>query len=473
MAKIKLVINKSKKLHNGEYMVYQQISHKAETIRVATDITTTEDFWIKDLGLVQGGKKGDPDASTKNVILTQIKNEGDLKIMKNPEKVAKMNVHQLKSFLIEDEEEVVMETDFFEYCQKRITELESQGREKTAKLLKVTRNKILNYCGSRELDMSEINGRWLEKFSSWCLTTPIESKKKNVDEKPGKKKKKVENQTKDAEKEEPKFMTQNGVASYLRYLRAVINSAIEDDLITNYPFRKFKVKTEVSRNRNLSVEVIRSIRDFAPKTPRQLIARDVFMLQMYLHGINLKDLFYLKPNKRINDRLQFHRAKTGRFYNIKIEQEADELIEAYTGKTYLLWFADNCSEERKTKVKAHSRQNHFQYADQESFGKMINESLQDIHDELKLNLPIPLTDYAVRHSFASICRTIGISKDDISLMLGHSNPEMKVTGIYINEDFERADKANRKLIDYLNTDPIKIKITEKKKGRKKTSLAVA
>ncbi len=473
MAKVKLVINLSKTLQSGEYMVYVQLSHRAETIRVATDIATNKDFWIKDQGLILGGKKGDPLAPTKNPRLNQIKNDCELKIMRFPERVEKMTVKQLKSFLMMDEEDEGKDTDFFHYCQKRITELESQGREKTAKLLKVTRNKILNYCGTRELDMSEINGRWLEKFSSWCLTTPIESKKKNIDEKPGKKKKKVDSQGKDAEKEEPKFMTQNGVASYLRYLRAVLNSAIEDDLITNYPFRKFKVKTEVSRNRNLSVEVIRSIRDYAPQTPRQLIARDVFMLQMYLHGINLKDLFYLKPEKRINDRLQFNRAKTGRFYNIKIEKEAGELIEAYTGKTYLLWFADNCSNERKTKVKAHSRQNHFQYADQESFGKMINESLQEIHDALKLNLPIPLTDYAVRHSFASICRTIGISKDDISLMLGHSNPEMKVTGIYINEDFERADKANRKLIDYLNTDPKEIKIIEKKKERKKTSPAVA
>lgn len=466
MAKLKLVINKSKTLHNGEYMVYLQISHKADTIRVATDIATNIDFWIKDLGLIQGGKKGDPQASTKNVRLTQIKNGGDLKIMKNPEKVEKMNVKQLKTYLLKDDD-AGNETDFFQYCQKRITELESQGRGKTAKLLKVTRNKILNYCGSRELDMSEINSRWLENFSAWCLTTPIESKKKKEEDRQPKKKRKAEKQDKEEEKEEPKFMTQNGVASYLRYLRAVLNSAIEDDLITNYPFRKFKVKTEVSRNRNLSVDVIRKIRDYEPKSPRQLIARDVFMLQMYLHGINLKDLFYLKPEKRINDRLQFNRAKTGRFYNIKIENEADVILKAYTGKTYLLWFADNCSEERKTKVKAHSRQNPYQYADQESFGKMINESLQEIHDELKLNLPIPLTDYAVRHSFASICRNIGISKDDINLMLGHSNPEMKVTGIYINEDFIRADKVNRKLMDHLKKTPAEEELEKKGKKEKK------
>ena len=459
MAKTKLVITANRALQNGDYMIYLQFSAKGDTIRIATEVTVSKDFWIKDQGLVLGGKAGDPLAKSKNVRLTQLKNDCELKIINNPKKVERMSVKQLKAYLMSENEDDDKDTDFFKYCQIRIKELETQKREKTAKLLKVTRNKILNYCGTGELDMNEINARWLENFSSWCLSTPIESKRK-----------KVENEE---VKEEPKFMTQNGVASYLRYLRTIINSAIEDELITKYPFRKFEIKTEVTRNRNLSVEVIRKIREYVPQSPRQLIARDVFMLQMYLLGVNLIDIFYLKPEKRIDNRLQFNRSKTGRFYNIKIEPEAYEILEAYKGKKYLLWFADNCLAERKTSEKAHTRKDRFQYSDNESFAKMINESLQEIHDALKLNLPIPLTDYAVRHSFASICRTIGISKDDISLMLGHSNPEMKVTGIYINEDFERADKANRKLIDYLKKDPKVEEVTEKPKKKKKTSPAVA
>jgi hypothetical protein len=49
-------------------------------------------------------------------------------------------------------------------------------------------------------------------------------------------------------------------------------------------------------------------------------------------------------------------------------------------------------------------------------------------------------------------REIGISKDDISLCLGHKEPEqnLQISGIYINEDYEKADIANRKFIDKLN-----------------------
>ena len=49
-------------------------------------------------------------------------------------------------------------------------------------------------------------------------------------------------------------------------------------------------------------------------------------------------------------------------------------------------------------------------------------------------------------------REIGISKDDISICLGHREPEHNLitTGIYINEDYRKADIANWLFIDELN-----------------------
>jgi hypothetical protein len=66
------------------------------------------------------------------------------------------------------------------------------------------------------------------------------------------------------------------------------------------------------------------------------------MLQMYLFGTNTKDLFYMKHENMVNGRLQFNRHKTDRFYNIKLEPEALEIIEKYKGEKHLMWFADNC-----------------------------------------------------------------------------------------------------------------------------------
>ena len=85
---------------------------------------------------------------------------------------------------------------------------------------------------------------------------------------------------------------------------------------------------------------------------------------------------------------------------------------------------------------------------------MLNVQLKTVEDRLKLKLASPLTTYWARHSFATVMREIGISKDDISLCLGHINPEqnLRTSGIYIKEDFLRMDVANRKLIDFIIKD---------------------
>lgn len=51
-------------------------------------------------------------------------------------------------------------------------------------------------------------------------------------------------------------------------------------------------------------------------------------------------------------------------------------------------------------------------------------------------------------------RDIGISKDDISICLGHREPEHNLitTGIYISEDYRKTDIANRLFIDELNKE---------------------
>jgi integrase len=224
-------------------------------------------------------------------------------------------------------------------------------------------------------------------------------------------------------------------------------------VIFNYPFKKIKIEHEPTAHRNLTVQTIRQIRDMQPASRLMTIAIDIFMLQFYLLGINIKDLFYLKPQNIIDGRLQFNRSKTGRKYNIKLEPEALEIIKKYKGKNYLLRFADYCAHERSGEQKAHTRKTVLQYKDSGTFLKMMNKQLKEVQKILGINAVRPLTSYFSRHSFATIMREIGISNDDISLCLGHRQPEqnLKISGIYINEDYKRADIATRKLIDCLHT----------------------
>jgi integrase len=117
-------------------------------------------------------------------------------------------------------------------------------------------------------------------------------------------------------------------------------------------------------------------------------------------------------------------------------------------------FADNCRLYRPSGYKPHTRESELQWIDSKAWLKMINAQLKKIEKELSLHLVCPLTAYFSRHSFATIMREIGINRDDISLCLGHTSPEqsMRISGIYINEDYGKADIANRKLIDYIQSE---------------------
>ena len=142
------------------------------------------------------------------------------------------------------------------------------------------------------------------------------------------------------------------------------------------------------------------------------------MLSFYLIGINMADMLALPKDCIVNGRLQYKRAKTGKNYSIKIEPEAQAIIDKYPGKNRLLVFAE--------------RYKNFRY--------MCNRTLN--------NLETGLTWYWARYSWANYAVDLDIPKDTISEALGHKHGST-ITGIYIKYSLDKIDEANRKVIDYL------------------------
>jgi len=103
----------------------------------------------------------------------------------------------------------------------------------------------------------------------------------------------------------------NSRAIHLRNIRAIFNDAIDEEVIdqNTYPFRKFKIKKEATAKRSLSVDDLRTIRDY-PCEPHMEKYRDMFMLIFYLIGINTVDLFQLREIR--DGRIEYRRSKTGR-----------------------------------------------------------------------------------------------------------------------------------------------------------------
>lgn len=220
---------------------------------------------------------------------------------------------------------------------------------------------------------------------------------------------------------------------HLRNIRAVFNDALDDEIITCYPFRRFKIRPVSTPKRSLSVEQLRQFMTCeCDDTQRHY--RDAFMLIFLLCGINITDLCNLRS---INDgRIEYNRAKTGRLYSIKVEPEAMDIIERYRGKNYLLGIMDR-------------------YKSHEDYMRRINRALQTIGNNSisergkKIYDPMfpHITTYWARHTWATIAASLDVPKETIAAGLGHGGNT--VTDIYIDFDMRKVDEANRRVIDWV------------------------
>lgn len=169
---------------------------------------------------------------------------------------------------------------------------------------------------------------------------------------------------------------------YFASKEEVFNDAIDEELVSQniYPFRRFKIKTEKTIKRSLSIDELQLLKDF--DCEEYLIKyRDLFMLIFYLIGINIIDLLNLKEIK--NGKVIYRRAKTGRLYEIAVQPEALEIFDKYKGKSYLLDVLDV-------------------YADYKDFTKRFNRNLKRIGPveigKKGINALFPnLTTYTARH----------------------------------------------------------------------------
>lgn len=238
-------------------------------------------------------------------------------------------------------------------------------------------------------------------------------------------------------------MSDNGFSIHLRNLRTVFNWAIDNEITDRYPFRRFKIKTERTAINNISLQELRTLRDY-PVEPWQEIYRDFFMLSFYLCGINTVDLLSLKKSDYRNGRIRYRRRKTGRLYDIPVPDEADEIIKKYRGKDWLLSPLDV-------------------YKNYKDFSHHWNDALRKIGPSQKVKdkcgklrkveyspiLP-SITVYSARYTFASLGAEIDIPRETIALCLGHAWSD--VTSRYINYDNRKIDEAVKKIVTYVNAE---------------------
>jgi integrase len=280
----------------------------------------------------------------------------------------------------------------------------SKAKPSTKTLYAQTLLKVLAFDG-RELGFGDITYSWLKEFEKYCISGGL---------------------------------SVNSVNIHMRNIRAVINDAINEDKapLDCYPFRKFKIRSEQTRHRALSVEQLRQLRDY-PCEPYQRQYRDMFMLIFYLGGINIGDLCNLREMRE--GYIEYRCAKTGRLYRIKVKPEAQAIIDRYRGRNYLLEILDR-------------------YGDYRNYMHRLNRNLSEIGTvwqlpgrggkKKKTGLFPELSTCRTRHTPATVAASLDIPRDTIAAILGHGGHT--VTDIYIAYDQHRVDRAMRQIIDCVN-----------------------
>ena len=104
------------------------------------------------------------------------------------------------------------------------------------------------------------------------------------------------------------------VGIYMRQLRAIINQAIDANVISSdkYPFKKYQIPAGRNIKKALSEADLNKLLSYQPTTPDKQKALDFWLFSYLCNGMNFADIIELKPDNISGNYLHFIRSKTKR-----------------------------------------------------------------------------------------------------------------------------------------------------------------
>lgn len=228
-------------------------------------------------------------------------------------------------------------------------------------------------------------------------------------------------------------LLRNTSSFYMRVLRTNYRLAVEKGLTPDrHPFKHVYCGMDKTVKRSISFAEIKKIKELDLSRKRVMdFARDMFIFSFCTRGMSFIDMAYLKKNDLKHGCLTYRRKKTGQLLVIEWTKQMQDILDKYKPNStqYLLPII--------TREDGNERR---QYQNQM---RKINRRLKDIATSIKL--PVPLSLYYSRHSWATIARCKDIPISIISEGLGHDSEITTQTYLDSIKSYE-VDKANRKIL---------------------------
>jgi integrase len=236
-------------------------------------------------------------------------------------------------------------------------------------------------------------------------------------------------------------LSANGMGAYFRSFKAIVNKAINYEILPNefYPFKKFKIKKTKTTPRVLTMEEMKSYMKLNLDRSHPLYSTwNIGKLIFMLRGINITDLLLLTQENIVNDRIIYTRKKTGKLYSIQITVEVRKILSEFKSNITLLGVLNDYDHKDKVKLVEIIIQRR----------KVINAQLKRIG--LMLKTKEALSSYVFRYSYANFAKQLGIPIDVISSLLGHKMG-LDVTNIYLQDfNLDEIDRVNQQIMDAVN-----------------------
>jgi hypothetical protein len=401
MATIKLTIDKRRPFNDGRIPVIFRITNNKKSTSIISGVKIIPNEWDTNKCKIV---KQHPKSKELNILLSKRLIELENKLLEVSSTADDISVHDLKKALLNDNKPLKIK--FSDFALAEISNLEEKNKFSNAKAYETAANRLVGYAGA-ELTLDKVTFSLLSDFETHLIKNGL---------------------------------TRNSVAVYMREIRAILNKAIKKKFLSReqYPFTDYKIKTEKTVNRPISQSELLTVKQYPLEEGTRLWhSRNMFLLIFNLIGISFIDLSLLKHSSIQSDRVLYRRRKTGKIYSIKLTDEAKRIINLYKNENseFLISYTaiDGIPKEKERDAIALNLKTCNKYL--KRLGKLCE-------------LPIPLTTYVARYTWANIAKTLGYPKDQIAEALGHEYGN-RVTGIYL-------DSYGNEVIDEMNEQVTKI-----------------
>ncbi len=210
------------------------------------------------------------------------------------------------------------------------------------------------------------------------------------------------------------------VGIYMRQLRAIINQAISDKILSadKYPFKKYKIPAGRNVKKALSFEELTKLLNHKPADKNQQKALDFWIFSYLCNGMNFTDIAHLRPENIHGSYLNYLRQKTKRTkkkdlrpIKVALNKRALEIIQQYRNHGSDSEFLFPILEPGLKPITIKHRC--------QRLIKWVNNHMEEVRQELGIEQK--LGTYSARHSFSTVLKRKGASTSFIKEALGHSS----------------------------------------------------